>query len=125
MKKSGENLLALVESVADEHLGICLDTGHLNLHDGDQGRFVREAGGHLKALHLADNDGSSDQHLMPFGLGTVRWDELTSALHEVGYAGLANFEIPGERRCPLPVRRAKLAYLREVAAYLAGDEAVA
>jgi sugar phosphate isomerase/epimerase len=112
------DLLALIEAVGSEHLGICLDTGHLNLVGGEQGIFVRRAAGALKALHLADNDGSGDQHLMPFARGTVRWAELTTALREIGYAGLLNFEIPGENRCPLAIRRAKLVYLKSVAEYL-------
>ena len=61
---------------------------------------------------MADNDGSADQHLMPYGRGTVPWVEVVEALKEIGYEGLFNFEVPGERRCPLPVRLAKLDYLR-------------
>jgi len=53
------------------HLGICLDTGHLNMTEGGQGDFIRAAGPLLKALHIADNEGSRDQHLMPYG--RERW----------------------------------------------------
>ena len=112
------DLRKIIDAAGGRNLGVCLDTGHLNLADGDQGRFVREAGGLLKALHLADNDGSGDQHLMPFARGTVRWAELMTALREIGYAGLFNFEIPGENRCPLPIRLAKLDYLKAAADFL-------
>ena len=113
-----DDLRTIIDACGGEHLGICLDTGHLNLAGGEQGRFVRQAGNLLKALHLADNDGSGDQHLMPFARGTVRWGELMAALRETGYAGLFNFEIPGENRCPLPVRLAKLDYLKAAAEFL-------
>jgi sugar phosphate isomerase/epimerase len=107
-----EDLLALIEAVGSPHVGICLDTGHLNLASGQQGRFIRRAGPLLQALHIADNEGQTDQHLMPYGRGTVPWDEVVSALKEAGYQGLFNLEIPGENRCPLQVRLAKLDYLR-------------
>jgi len=112
------DLRTIIDAAGGGDLGICLDTGHLNLADGDQGRFVREARGLLRALHLADNDGSGDQHLMPFARGTVRWADLMTALREIAYSGLLNFEIPGENRCPLPVRLAKLDYLRVAANFL-------
>ena len=41
------------------------------------------------------------------------------ALGASGYEGLFNFEIPGESSAaPLEVKRLKLAYLRELAAYM-------
>jgi sugar phosphate isomerase/epimerase len=122
-KSECDNLCGLVEKIGDANLGICLDTGHLNLAGGNQGDFIRRAGKNLKALHIADNEGVSDQHLMPFGKGTVKWKDVTEALKEINYKGLFNYEIPGESgRCPLPVKLAKLDYLKEVSAYLLGAE---
>jgi sugar phosphate isomerase/epimerase len=108
-------LLSLIDAVgsdAPEGLAICLDTGHHNLIKGDQGKFIRQAGQLLKALHLHDNDGSGDQHLLPYGNGRINWKDVFTALNEIGYRGLYNWEIPGERRGPLEVRLAKLDYLR-------------
>ena len=118
-----DGLLEIVDAVASPHLGICLDTGHLNIIEGDQGEFVRKAGARLQALHIADNDGSHDQHLMPYARGTVAWEEVVGALREIGYAGLFNFEIPGENRCPIPARLAKLDYLKAILPVLLGDNA--
>lgn len=116
------DLLALIDAAGKEGLAICLDTGHLNLDRGDQGRFIREAGANLKALHLADNDGSSDQHLMPFGRGNVKWSEVFAALRETNYDGLYNFEIPGEtQNCPDSVRMAKLDYIKAIWPALIGQ----
>jgi hypothetical protein len=39
-------------------------------------------------------------------------------LREVGYSGLFNFEVPGENRCPMTVREAKLDYARQLADYI-------
>jgi hypothetical protein len=38
-----------------------------------------------------------------------------SALYEVGYEGIFNFEVPRENRCPMEIRLAKLDYARRLA----------
>lgn len=116
-----EDLLAIIAAVGAENLGICLDTGHLNMASGDQAGFIRTAGSCLKALHIADNEGKSDQHLMPYGRGTVDWAAVMSALKELPYEGLVNLEIPGENRVPMEILLAKLDYLKEVMGYMVGE----
>ena len=113
-RQTADDLCRIIEAAGCGNLAICLDTGHLNLLPGDQAQFIRKAGSLLRALHIADNDGSWDQHLMPFGRGTVAWDRVIPALKEVSYDGLFNFEIPGEIRCPIAVRLAKLDYLKAI-----------
>jgi len=100
MACTAEQLNAMIDAVGDENLGICLDTGHLNFSASyglgeSQADFIRCAGKRLKALHIDDNDGTADQHRLP-GRGTVNWQEVMSALAEVGYDRLFNLEIPGE-----------------------------
>jgi len=56
--------------------------------------------------------------MMPFGHGTVNWDAVIRALKRIGYTGLFNLEIPGETRCPIPVRLAKLDYLKSMLALM-------
>lgn len=109
-----EDLLSYVNEIGEEHLALCLDTGHLNLtRASSQGDFVRKAGKHLGALHIADNMGERDNHLMPFlAVGQVDIYDLLGALRDVGYDELYNLEIPGERHEPLPIRAAKLAYVK-------------
>jgi sugar phosphate isomerase/epimerase len=90
----------------------------LNLsEDKDQVRFIKKAGKRLKALHLADNDGTSDQHLMPTAKGQVDFQAVIKALHDVNYDGLYNFEVPGERDVPLGHRGLKLEYMRDLLHY--------
>ena len=113
--QDAQPLLDLIRAAGGSHLGICLDTGHLNLAaGGDQATFVRQAGPHLKALHIADNEGKTDQHMMPYGRGTVDWSGLLAELKRASCRALFNLEIPGENRCPMPVRLAKLDYLKAV-----------
>ena len=120
---SGEALRPVLAETDPDRVAVCLDTGHLNLTDESQGDFIRFLGGRLRALHLAENAGQMDEHTMPFARGgSVPWAEVATALREVGYSGLYNFEIPGENRCPLPVRRLKLAYLKELARWIFGAD---
>ena len=121
--KSAEELLRLIAMVGEENLGICLDTGHLNLtRASSQGDFIRKAGHLLQALHIADNMGVKDDHLIPFtAVGQIDMYEILAALREVGYDGLYNLEIPGERHVPAPIRAAKLAYVKSCLDYAEGS----
>ena len=115
---SADHLLAVIDQIGSEQFGICLDTGHLNLTEKDQRAFILKAGKRLRALHIADNEGERDQHMMPFGRGNVDFEEVVRALREVNYEGLFNLEIPGESHVPMEVRAAKIRYVRECYDYL-------
>jgi len=117
------DLISLIEAAGDRNLGICLDTGHLNLASRDQDAFIRQAGSRLKALHITDNQETSDQHLLPFGPGTIDWVGVVRSLKAIGYDGLFNYEIPGERRAPLPILLAKLDYIRAMTELLFAEAA--
>lgn len=116
-----EDLLAVIEQAGgSEQLGICLDTGHLNLGaPGTETHFIRQAGSRLHALHIDDNEGCTDQHLLPYGRGNVNFTAVMQALRDSGYSDLFNYEIPGER-CPAGfLREAKVEYIRQITAYMA------
>ena len=116
---TAQSLLEVIHRVSSPALGICLDTGHLNITQGEtQAHFIHTAGNYLHALHIADNEGKTDQHMMPFGRGTVDFSEVMQALKEIGYQDLFNYEIPGERNVPMVLRAAKTVYLRAVTDYL-------
>jgi|LSQX01.3.fsa_nt_gb sugar phosphate isomerase/epimerase len=114
----------LIDAAGGKNLGICLDTGHLNLISRDspryqtQGDFIRVAGERLMALHIADNDTTSDMHLMPFGRGNIDWKDVMSSLKECGYNRLFNLEIPGERLAPMPVKLMKLHFVRQMCSFM-------
>ena len=112
------DMVRLIEAVGMDNVAICLDTGHLNMVAGDCAAFVRQAGARLLALHIADNLGAKDDHMLPYGRGTVAWTPFMQALREIDYPGLFNYEVPGESRCPLPPRLAKLDYARRLAEWM-------
>ncbi len=109
------DLLRMISKVGSPELGICLDTGHLNLVQGDPCLFLDEAGDRLIALHIADNLGNADHHMFPCGRGTVNWRAFMEKLKASTYEGLFNFEVPGER-CPYSraIQRLKLKYALEL-----------
>jgi sugar phosphate isomerase/epimerase len=113
-----DTLLNMVNSVESDKLAICLDTGHLNLIKGDQGEFIRKCGAKLQALHIADNLGVNDDHILPYSAGTVNWQGVMSALKAINYNKLFNFEVPGERNCPLEFRVEKLDYILKLAEFM-------
>ncbi|MDD3952596.1 MAG: hypothetical protein PHY82_01625 [Lentisphaeria bacterium] len=58
---------------------------------------------------------ADDLHLMPlFCKNAIDWPDAIAALHEVGYTGLWNLEIPGEfRNIPERLRALKLQHCFE------------
>lgn len=116
--RNADDLLYIIDRVGSDRFGICLDTGHLNLTDKNPREFILKAGSRLKALHIADNEGKLDQHLMPFTSGHVDFCEVVRALRQVHYSGLFNLEIPGERKIPLELRDAKISYIKTCYDYL-------
>ena len=113
-----EGLMYFIDYFKSENLGICLDTGHLNINKGSQAEFIKRAGKNLKALHLADNEGQGDQHMMPYGKGNVDFKTVIRETKALNYEGLYNLEIPGESQAPLEVLSYKLEYIQKMMAYL-------
>jgi sugar phosphate isomerase/epimerase len=118
--RDAQTLLGLIKYAGEENMGICLDTGHLNLAGGNPSAFVAEAGPLLHALHIADNEGYYDQHFMPyFGRSNIPWAAFMRTLGPSGYQGLFNFEIGGTTgNIPPEILRLKLAYVRGLAGYM-------
>ena len=118
--QSADDLLYFINAVGSKNIGICLDTGHLNLTPySDQIEFISKAGKHIKALHLADNDGTGvDQHLMPYARGTVDMVGVIREMKKLGYEGLYNLEIPGERHAPREIQGYKLEYIKKMFTYI-------
>ncbi len=107
----------LIDAVGSDMLGICFDTSHANVQKLDIPAAVRECGDRLIATHISDNDGSGDQHKTP-GYARIDWVPVVQAMHEMGYDGVFNLEIPGERGCPPGILDLKVHHAYEVTAWL-------
>lgn len=83
-----------LNALAGEKLfGFCFDTGHAHLARQNLYRAVKIMGSRIKALHIQDNAGHLDDHMIPY-TGSVDWDGFLKALKEIGYKGDLNFEAP-------------------------------
>lgn len=116
---NSDDLLYLVKKLDSPNFGICLDTGHLNMKKDigyveSQRNFILNTRDYLSALHIADNEGACDQHMMPFSKGNVDFKEVVTTLKEIGYTGILNYEIPGESYPkPIKIRDFKLQYIKK------------
>ena len=73
-------------------LGCCWDTGHAVMEGKfDQYDDIMELGSNLKAVHIHDNNGFSDQHLLPY-CGKLQLDRIVEALRDVKFKGSFTFE---------------------------------
>lgn len=107
----------LIDAVDAPNVGICLDTGHSNVQGIPLDEAVRQCGPRLIALHVQDNNGVADQHYAP-PRGTIHWSEGVAALREVGYEGIFNFEVGGERGMPTEQTLARARAILETARWL-------
>jgi sugar phosphate isomerase/epimerase len=71
---------------------VLLDVGHVNVGGEDPSDSVRKAREYLAHVHIHDNDGTKDQHLVP-GDGKIDFAPIVKALREVGYDGYVSAEL--------------------------------
>ena len=73
-----EYLDYLFTHIKSEKLKFCYDSGHENCFAKGID-FLEKYGGRLTALHLHDNDGSGDQHMLPLS-ASVNWERIMKKL---------------------------------------------
>ena len=87
---TGADMKEFIDYVDHPLFHACWDTGHANI-EGGQAEQIRALGSDLYALHINDNRGERDEHLIPY-LGTVNMDDVMTALTEIGFEGPFTFE---------------------------------
>ena len=123
------DLLRMVETVDHPLFHAVWDVGHANMQEMPQDEALRMLGSHIKALHIQDNKGDMDSHLVPF-VGTLNLDAVMNGLLDIGYNDYFTFEVgafftPAEERrqfardtrlasAPLELRMAFETYLYEL-----------
>ena len=95
-----ENLLRpeyldyIFDNIKSDKLKFCYDSGHENcLMSGI--KFLEKYKDKLAALHLHDNNGLSDQHLLPFS-GTINWGDIIDRLKDINYKGVFSLELDAQ-----------------------------
>lgn len=88
--ESGEDTRQFADYVNHPLFHACWDTGHANIQ-GNQYADILALGDQLHAVHINDNRGQGDEHILPY-LGTMNLDEILHALRDVGFRGAFTFE---------------------------------
>lgn len=70
--------LEVFKNVKHKYLKFCYDSGHNNVFDSDYD-YLAKFEDKLIALHLHDNDGSSDQHTLN-QYGNINWEKIARRL---------------------------------------------
>jgi len=91
----GEELRYIIDTLNDMHgplFAACVDTGHAIAVRQDPAEMLKILGHRTRVLHLQDNLGVWDDHLIP-SMGIIDWKSVAIALGEIGYKGTFNFEV--------------------------------
>lgn len=97
------DILRFVREINDNSFKICLDTGHVSVFpELSPANAVRELGSEIHTLHVHDNRGRTDEHLMPYS-GIINWEDFGRALNDIGFDGAFSFETSPSSRLPLPI----------------------
>lgn len=88
--KTGAQMREFAKYVNHPMFHACWDTGHANC-EGNQYQEIMDIGDELYAVHINDNRGMQDEHIIPF-MGTMNMDEVMNALIDVGYTGAFTLE---------------------------------
>ena len=102
-----ESFCGLIDRLDSPFITGCVDVGHAHLTTHDAPGFLRAAGHRVGCLHIHENDGRRDDHLLPaiydhnapyepvvaHPYFTVPWPEVFAALKDIGYAGNLDLEI--------------------------------
>jgi sugar phosphate isomerase/epimerase len=83
----------IFSSLKSPYLKFCFDSGHANAFTCNIETFPWEGySDKLICLHLHDNNGLRDQHLLPFS-GTINWEHLIKKLSFYHYNGPLTAEV--------------------------------
>ena len=87
-----EHCMDMLDRLGRDNLKICIDTGHASIFKGsDVASAVRLVADRLEAVHIHDNMGKEDEHLIP-GDGIINWDDFAAALKEIGFDKVISLE---------------------------------
>ena len=117
----------LNEEAGGDYFGFCLDVGHAILTKKDLKEFIKKLGKRLTILHIHDNNGLDDMHMIPYsylatpGSTVGDWEGFVAGLREIGYDGVLGFETFRVMSIyPKPVHTEALKLISAIGHYWAG-----
>ncbi|MFD1562008.1 sugar phosphate isomerase/epimerase family protein [Haloarchaeobius amylolyticus] len=90
-----EEVLALIDDIGRESLGVNLDVGHAAVYGEDVAESIRRSAGSITGVHLEDIVGGrrgKHYHRIP-GEGDLDFRAIFDALEDVGYDGFVTLEL--------------------------------
>lgn len=78
-------------NIDSNNIGICYDAGHCHAYFKDKFNW-KLFKNRIFAVHLHDNEGTEDQHLIPFD-GNIEWKKVISDLNNANYIGPITLEL--------------------------------
>ena len=113
---NAKELKAFLAELGHPRFAAAWDIGHAHLQGLDTAEEMVKLGEALRAIHIHDNNGKSDQHLPPY-TGTVDFNQLRRGITESGFSGYFTFEADRfaeyQKDLPLALKKASLIYLYE------------
>ena len=87
-----DDALRMIKETGSDKIGICLDTGHVHINGEDFSEAIKTACKYPLHIHIDDNNGESDEHMIP-GKGTIDFRPLVSSLKDIDYQGCVSAEL--------------------------------
>ncbi|MFY9824028.1 MAG: sugar phosphate isomerase/epimerase family protein [Thermoanaerobaculia bacterium] len=106
---SQSDFFTIVDTLAGEVPGFCLDTGHAHL-SGNMQELLIKMKGRLRMLHGNDNRGYYDDHFPP-GQGSIDWVAVARGLGATGFCGGIILELASSTDAERTLREAREARL--------------
>ena len=103
IEENTELLHVVFDEIDSPRLGLCYDSGHGQITGAGLDVLERHAD-RLLALHLHDNDGRLDAHLLP-GAGAVDWERTLQLIAASPYGGPLTLEVLMGGQCDADERR--------------------
>lgn len=79
----------IIDDLSDNpFVGLCFDSGHNNIVNGADFSLLNDYDGRIFALHIHDNDGIKDRHVLPYSEGCcVNWKKFTETINRTSFSG--------------------------------------
>ncbi len=87
-----EECLRMIEQLKSDQFGVLIDTGHCQINGEDLKTVLRLCQGLPLHIHLDDNHGNFDDHLVP-GEGSIDFLSFADGLREINYQGYLSVEL--------------------------------
>lgn len=107
---TAEEMNAFITALGHPGFGACWDIGHAHIQKVNTHDELVTLGKNLRALHIHDNDGRHDLHLLPY-CGSFDYDDLMRGIIDSGFEGYFTFEADSYRPPLKELKKEELKFL--------------